>query len=250
MPRSLQRGLQVLLLLNARESASVAEIRDETGAPRASLYRVLDTLVREGFVFRHPSDNRFRLAKRVRALSAGFSEHVFLMTLAQPSLDAVTAELRWPVSLGMLSGAEVEIRGSTDEQSPMAADRFALGYRMPVLTTATGLCLLAHLERSEREALLAELASTGQATALRDRAALDTELRTIRSRGFAVFERRRQRTSATSIAVPIKEGRGPLRGAITLRYAKAALPLSSAVSRFVPVLRRAAHEIAQRAEET
>ena len=120
---------------------------------------------------------------------------------------------------------------------------------MAVLTTATGLCVLAHLDRPSRNALLAALASQeGVAVPVgRERTTLEARLREIRYRGFSTLDRRRQSTDATSIAVPVSVPGGPVRGAITLRFAKAALTLPVAIARFVPALREAAHRVAARA---
>jgi IclR family mhp operon transcriptional activator len=246
MARSLSRGLQVIALLNRIESAGVAELARTLRVPRASLYRVLDTLRNEGFIEHQPSDQRYRLTAKVRQLSAGFSDDLYLAAVARPELAAVTRQLRWPVSLGMLSGIEVVVRASTDDESPLAADHFAIGYRMSVLTTATGLCVLAHLDPSRRDGLLAELARRDAATAMsaREKATLDGRLREIRTRGFCTYDRRRHSTAATSIAVPIIGAGGVVRGAVTLRFAKAAVTLAAAVSKFVPALREAAHRIA------
>ena len=161
----------------------------------------------------------------------------------------ITRSLRWPVSFGMLEGTEVVVRESTDDASPLAADHFGKGYRMSVLTTATGLCVLAHLDRPSRNALLAALASQeGVAVPVgRERTTLEARLREIRYRGFSTLDRRRQSTDATSIAVPVSVPGGPVRGAITLRFAKAALTLPVAIARFVPALREAAHRVAARA---
>ncbi|MCU0757888.1 MAG: helix-turn-helix domain-containing protein [Steroidobacteraceae bacterium] len=249
MPRSLSRGLAVILALNAEESATVVELARALRIPRASLYRVLATLVADGFVEVDRTEQRYRLTPRVRALSDGFSDDLYLAAVARPELLSVTRTLSWPVSLGMLSGTEIVVRASTDHASPIAADRFGVGYRMPLLTTATGLCVLAHLDRSARDDLLEAVARAGahDAPAGRERTALEVRLREIRNRGFSTFDRRRQSTDATSIAVPVRVPGGDVKGAITLRYAKAALALPAAVQKFVPTMREAARRIAERA---
>ncbi len=249
MARSLSRGLAVLLALNEHESATVGALARVLRVPRASLYRVLGTLAEDGFVEAHRPDQTWRLTPKVRALSAGFSDDQYLAAVARPELLTITRSLRWPVSFGMLAGSEIVVRASTDDASPLAADRFSIGYRMSVLTTATGLCVLAHLDRPSRDALLAALARQGGPAVPtgRERTTLEARLREIRNRGFSTLDRRRQSTDATSIAVPVSVPGGPVRGAITLRFAKAALALPAAISKFVPAMREAAHRIAARA---
>lgn len=237
--------------LNKLDGATVAELSRSLRVPRASLYRILETLCRDGFLERHPADHRYRLTIRVRSLSAGFSDDHYLAAIARPDLEAVTRLLRWPVSLGTLAGTEVVVRESTDDQSPLAAYHFGIGYRMSVLTTATGLCLLAHLGRARRDALLEELTRRNPDTAMsaRERASLENRLREIRTRGFCALDRRRLTTDATSIAVPVLDSAAVVRAAITLRFAKAAVAQPVAIAKFVPRLRQAARRIAARATE-
>lgn len=251
MPRSLSRGLAAIQALNEVESATVAELARSIRVPRASLYRVLATLIDEGFIESDHGDQRYRLTPKVRSLSAGFSDDLYLAAIARPELLSITRALRWPVSFGMLAGTEIVVRATTDDASPIAADRFGIGYRMSLLTTATGLCVMAHLERRERMALLELMAKQGSSAVPtgRERLTLETRLREIRDRGFSTVDRRRQSTEATSIAVPVRTLQGAVKGAITLRYAKAALALPAAIARFVPVMRDAAHRIATRAGE-
>ena len=248
MPRSLTRGLEILTLLNRRESASVPDICAALKIPRASLYRILDALVDEGYLYQHRSDHRYRLTLQVLTLSEGFSDGQHLASVARPFLALVTQKLRWPVSFGTLSGLDLVVRENTDDESPLATDKFKIGYRMPLLTTATGLCILAHLDPGSRDAALAALAEREPAAALssRERATLEQRLRDFRLRGYATYDRRRQRTDATSIAVPVVDAEGAVRGAVTLRYASAAVRQTIAVSTFVPVLAEAASRIAAR----
>ena len=238
MARSLSRGLAVLLALNERESATGGELARALHVPRASLHRVLATLAEEGFLEARRPGQTWSLTAKVRALSAGFSDDQYLAAVARPELLLITRSLRWPVSFGMLEGTEVVVRESTDDASPLAADHFGKGYRMSV-----------HLDRPSRNALLAALASQeGVAVPVgRERTTLEARLREIRYRGFSTLDRRRQSTDATSIAVPVSVPGGPVRGAITLRFAKAALTLPVAIARFVPALREAAHRVAARA---
>ena len=248
MPRSLSRGLEILALLNRVESVSILEVSRSLRIPRATLYRLLETLVHDGYLEQHRSDHRFRLTPKVRELSEGFSDAQMLASIARPFLSLVTQKLGWPVSLGTLSGLDLVIRENTDDISPLATDRFNVGYRMPLLTTATGLCILANIDIASRDAVLAALAERDPKARLgvRARAALEQRLRVVCSQGFASYDRLRQRTVATSTAVAVVDSSRNVRGAVTLRYAKDAVSLNKAVREYVPVLQEAARRIAAR----
>lgn len=246
MARSLSRGLQMIAMLNQRENCNVADFSKYLNIPRATTHRILATLVREGYIIRHPSDHRFRLTLKVRTLSEGMSDEQYTASVARPFLAAVTEQLRWPVSFGALSGVDLIVWENTDGESPLAADKFNIGYKMPITTTATGLCILAHLDKAGRKALNSALSLKDPGSRLSDseQAVLEKTLRQIRSRGYATYHRRRSLVDAISIAVPIIDKAGRVRGAVTIRYARAAVPLAFAESNFVPALKEASHRIA------
>lgn len=234
---ALRRGLEALMYLNEHDGASALELSRALRMPRATTYRILSTLRATGYVQQSDSDHRLRLTGKVALLSRGPTLDHLLASVAKPFMIEVTQRLKWPVSLSTLAGTESIVRENTDAESPLAADRFKIGYRMSLTTTATGLCILAHLPVAELAALRSRLSE-------RDRAGLDLTLRDIKLRGYATYDRRRQSTAATSIAVPIIDSGTRLRAALTIRYPKSALADRTAAARFVPVLREAAHRIA------
>ncbi|MSQ05568.1 MAG: hypothetical protein EXR40_06255 [Nitrosomonadaceae bacterium] len=246
MPRSLTRGLDILLLLNRLESASIEDIRLALKIPRASLYRLLEALVEAGYVYQHSSDHHYRLEVKVLTLSEGFSDGHHLASVARPFLALVTQKLKWPVTFASLSGLDLVVRENTDDESPLAIDKFKIGYRMPLLTTATGLCILAYLDSASLNAILAGIAERDANSILsgRDQASLKQTLRDIRSLGFAVYDRQRHRTQASSIAVPVIDAEGMIRGAVTIRFAKQAVKQAEAVVTFLPIIKEAAKRIA------
>jgi DNA-binding transcriptional ArsR family regulator len=70
--RGLQRGLQVLRVLNEKNYASVLEINRATGLPRTTIYRLLDTLIDAGYVKFGNREEGYCLTVQVRTLSEGY----------------------------------------------------------------------------------------------------------------------------------------------------------------------------------
>lgn len=246
MVNTLTRGLAVLAFLNRLSSATAAELQESLQIPRASVYRILATLMREGFVYKHASGDRYRIAPRVALLSAGLTDGQHLPSLMRPLMEQVTQKLRWPVSFCTLVGAGLVVQENTDHESPLAADRFRVGYRIPVLSSASGLCILAHMNRTLFKQTLKELAREGLEP-LPDAGArmeLERQLMTIRKQGFSVYHRRRHRTEASTISVPVVIPGTRVPAALTIRYAKTAVATSTAIRDFVPVLKDAAAGVA------
>lgn len=248
MIRSLSRGLEVLTVLNRRDSATAAEIARELAAPRASIYRILETLQTKGFVYQHNSDRRFRITLKVRTLSDGFTDEAHMANISRPFLSRLTRKYRWPMTMATISGIDLIVRENTDQESPFATERFTIGYRMPVLNTASGLCILANMSERRRKVILDMLSKTDRSyeKIIKRRKALAQIFDDIRINGYSINHRHRRVSDMTAISVPILTGPEAVRGAVTIRYARKAITATEAVDRFVPALHNAANGIAQR----
>jgi IclR family mhp operon transcriptional activator len=120
--RALIRGLDALTVLNLRDGATVSEVAQEIRLPRTTVYRILETLCNAGFVFRDPSDDRYRLTIMVRALSGGFDDEAWVTQIAKPLINELCREIVWPISISTLSGTTMMVRETTDHSSPVAIE--------------------------------------------------------------------------------------------------------------------------------
>ncbi|HSN72718.1 MAG TPA: helix-turn-helix domain-containing protein [Steroidobacteraceae bacterium] len=243
--RALARGLKVLTVLNSGDGSTVSEIALATRLPRTTVYRVLETLAEEGYVTRDESDERYRLTILVRGLSDGFDDEAWVTQIAKPYIFELGREIVWPVSIATISGTSMLVRQTTDHASPLAVERYAPGYRLPVLESAAGLAFLAFCPASQRETLLDVLARSEQQeqAPVGDRQTLERQLDEVRTQGFAVYHRPRRVSDRTSLAVPILAEDRVL-ALLVVRYARTAIPLPQAVQRFVPRMREMAVQIA------
>ena len=241
MVRSLSRGLDIIYFLNQHHSASPTELATELKVPRATVHRILQTLKEKGYVYQHESDRKFRLTYRVLSLSQGFSDEDYMANLGMDVMEEVTRALIWPVSLATISGVDVIVRNNTDASSKLAVEKYKIGYRLPILSSASGVCILAHLTESERENILAMIRKLSRQRDQSERT--HTELnrlfkRTVRD-GYATFRRKRERFDISAIAVPIFAN-NEVHGALTLRYTEPALTKEETSTVIVPMLRDAA----------
>lgn len=248
MIRSLGRGLDVLALLNRRDSASAAEMARELGAPRASIYRILETLRDKGFIYQHASDGRFRMTLKVKTLSDGFTDEDHMANVSHPYLSRITKKFSWPVTLATISGIDLIVRENTDQESLLATERFTIGYRMPLLRTASGRCILANMSETRRCVVLETLAEadTKYQQIVSQRATLEKAFKKIRSDGYSINHRSRRLSDLTALSVPILTGPNAVRGAVTIRYARTVMNTTEAVRQFLPELQNAASRISHR----
>ncbi len=247
--RSLMRGLDALTVLNLRDGATVSEVVQEIRLPRTTVYRILETLCDAGFVYRDGTDDRYRLTIMVRGLSDGFDVEAWVTQIAKPFIYELCREIVWPVAVATLSGTSMLVRETTDHSSPLAVERYSAGFRVPLLTSATGLAYLAHCPASQRDSLIEILARSGKPedALARSRNELQQALREIRTQGYAAANRSRPGSDDLTVSVPVALDDRAL-AALTVRFAAAALTLPVALTRFLPKLRECADRI--RAEFT
>jgi len=242
--RALIRGLDALSVLNRRNGATVAEVTEEIKLPRTTTYRILETLAQAGFVVRDSVDDRYRLTVMVRSLSDGFDDEAWVTQIARPCLNELGKEIVWPVSIVAPSGTSMLVRDTTDYSSPLAVERHPAGFRMPMLTTAAGRVYLAFSPAAEREHLLEILShSTREEDKLaRNRPEVDKILDETRSQGYATATRPRRVAEQIAMSVPIMHEDRML-AAVAVRFSSNAVPMRTAVERFLPRLRDTAQKI-------
>jgi IclR family mhp operon transcriptional activator len=242
--RSLERGLALLLAMNRRKLPSVVELARDTRLPRPTVYRLLETLSRAGFVTRSRPLDRYCLTSQVRALSDGFAEDDWIADIAAPLMTQLTRQLVWPVALMTFEAGRMLVRETTHEASTLSIDHGMVGRSLPLLRTAAGRCYLALCPGKERRAIL-EMLSRSKAP--EDRGARETQrltklLDAIRAKGYAIQDREIN-PKTTGIAVPIRLGTRML-GSMSLIWISSALTIEQAENEFLPLLTSTARRIA------
>lgn len=237
--RALSRGLALLEFLNTRNPATVAEAARAIRMARTTTFRMLETLVDDGFLQRLDPDGSYRLTSRVRGLADGFGEDSWIAEVARPHIAALGRRLLWPVAIVTLDGGAVLVRETTDHDSPLVFQRATAGFRVPILASAAGRLLLAHAGDAGRDALLpmaiADIASPHGDGYWR------RLLEDVRKAGYAVISRPDAREG--SLAVGVEGPDGEIRAAITVRWFESALSRAAAIERLAPELRMTADAI-------
>ena len=241
--RSLGRGLKMLAILNTAGEHRVASLARAVILPRSTAFRILCTLVEEGYVWRDPATETYHPTAMVHALSEGFDGTARLVQRAQAPVLELGRQLVWPVNLATLSGISVLLRQTTDAASPLAVVRFSAGYREPILDGASGLVLLAFCNRTQRQMLLDLLYREDAADRPgMARAEIEARIADVVKVGFACVHRPGNSSERSSLAVPVLAG-GDALAALTVRFARNAVSQQVIRERFLPALRRTAHGI-------
>jgi IclR family mhp operon transcriptional activator len=246
--RSLERGLALLVAMNRRKLASVADLAKDTKLPRPTVYRLLDTLSEAGFVVRDSATERYRPTHDVRALSDGFLDDEWVSEIASPMMIEFTRQHVWPVSLFTFEAGKMLVRDTTHRQSALSIDYGMVGKRMGMLRTAGGLAYLAFCPANERKVIVDMLVQSDDAEDLeaRDVLRLNALLKSVRAKGYAT-QTRVINPKAASISVPVMtENR--IHGCMSLIFIASALTMSEVEKTLLPPLQQMTAKLARALE--
>ncbi len=236
--RSFARGLTVLSVLNRHGSATALQLARESGVPRTTVYRLLQTLVDEGYVRRGTADDRFHLRLQVRGLSEGFEDEQWISSIAGPALAELTSRISWPCDVSTLDGLKMVIHETTHRIAPLSIDRNMVGRKMPVLGSSSGLAYIAFAPKPQRDALLNLLAGSDDPhdALARDTAQVTRLLASTRRRGYGLRQGGVLWPHTGSIALPVRVGQRLL-GCINTVWMSRAVTAVDGVNRCLQPLR-------------
>jgi IclR family mhp operon transcriptional activator len=243
---SVIRALNVLEALNRQRVTSLETLHQATALPKATLVRLLETLICAGYVLRVSRREGYALAHGVLRLSAGLRHRDLVVDVAQPLLDAFTRAQKWQVSLATSETDCMLVRLTTRHISPFSREENFLNRRVSMLMSAVGRAYLAACAAEEREVILRSLAAAGEPEAIGEGLArTQAVLERTRRNGYATIGRPRDNPTR-SFAVPIMEADAPESplGAIAMFYYRTAMTEPQATQRYLEPMRELADQIA------
>jgi len=242
--RAFKRGLDVLHEVNASGGIRAGEIARRLGLPRATVYRLLETLEELGYVARSSSDDRFRVTRLASSLGDGYDPSTVICQVAAPFIAQLTKSLVWPIDLSVYDNAAMVIQETTHARSPLSIDRGMIGKRLPMLRTSAGRAYLAACNDRERNVIVRHLRRLGdpEDAPFLEESRLNFMIEETARRGFGVRSRGEFKTSTSSLAVAIVRGEAVI-GCISIIWIRTALELDEAIETFVGPLQTAAAEI-------
>jgi IclR family pca regulon transcriptional regulator len=199
--QSLARGLAVIRAFDeANPQLTLSEVARSTGLTRAAARRFLHTLVALGYV---RTDGRlFALRPRVLELGYAYLSSAGLPEVAQPHMEALSAQLHESCSMSVLDGEEVVyvVRVPTRRIMTVAIN---VGTRFPAYATSMGRVLLAALPPQRLDSYLtqAKLLPLTPRT-VTDPDALRKLLARVRSQHYCIVDQELE-VGLRSMAVPV-----------------------------------------------
>ena len=173
------KALQLLVLLQERDSLGVSEAAAQLAVARSTAHRLLATLRHRGFAVQS-ADRRYRAGPALRRATARSRSTATLVELAGPLVAQLRDELNETVHLVVLDGTEAVFLLSEEGRQPLRIASRA-GSRLPARHASGGKVLLAALDPAE----LARRATAAGLDAA-ELAALERSLARVRQTGVGV----------------------------------------------------------------
>jgi IclR family mhp operon transcriptional activator len=249
--RGLQRGLQVLRVLQSGEASSLHDIHVATTISKASLLRILATLEQEGVVARRLADGRYRLGT---SLPRGRRDrHARLAEAAGPVLRRLCRDVSWPSDLLVPMGGHLEILETSRPHSPFVIHLPSIGVKVGYVMSAVGRAYLAFCPDDERAAVLRRLRGSARPDdrLARDPKRLERILDETRQRGYGMrgphfsggpYGTAPLHDGLAAIAVPLRGG-GKIHGVINLLWIQTAFTAEQFAAQHLSRLEAAAADI-------
>lgn len=237
----LERGLAVIEVFDEDHSRMTAQqVGERCGLSRTAARRYLLTLQHLGYV--SGDTKHFWLTPRIMRLGQSYLSSARLPRIVQPVLQRISASLQEVVYLSVLDKGEVVYVSRNGPNRAMSSG-FVLGARVPGHVTSAGMLMLANLTEGQLETWLAtnNLPAYTPYTIV-DVAELKKELKRIRQQGWALSEQQFD-LSFRGIAVPLRDSKRDLLGALSVLMPIQGQPSDEVVNRVVPVLQEAAQSL-------
>ncbi|MCP4071409.1 MAG: helix-turn-helix domain-containing protein [Hyphomicrobiales bacterium] len=246
--KALLRGLEVLLNVNRiSDRVSVGEIHHNTGIDKATIVRMLETLVHAGYVIRMEDGPHYEVTGKALLLSSGYDRHRVVGNIVSPIMAEFRTKISWPSDVAIFEHNQMLVVETSRQAGPLLVNRHP-GYRAPILGTSLGLAYLAFTDEFERETVLLQEAfdSAPWNDIARNKDLAGKMFAKIRSQGFAVmhpdYSTREYGGKIGTIGVPIFGSDGVF-GAINILFLKNVLPIRRACGELLGPLQAVAKKI-------
>ncbi|AVX04851.1 putative HTH-type transcriptional regulator YagI [Maritalea myrionectae] len=222
-----------------------SELQTSSPYPKATLYRLLQTLVRQQMVNLNETDGTYSVGLRLVKLAHAAWETASLAPIARAHVAALAEQVEETVHLAQFEAGQVlyvDKRKSNDQFETLAQ----VGKVAPAYCTGVGKAMMAFLGPKQLQLALNQQAFHRYTPAtLTNADQLQAELEHIRADGVA-FDREEHEQGTISIAAPVLTNEGRVIGAISIATSTARKTIDD-LNRLKPDLLQAAERIGQEA---
>ncbi|HEX2316443.1 MAG TPA: IclR family transcriptional regulator [Thermomonospora sp.] len=237
--RALERALELLEhLADAGGEMALSELTDRSGLPMPTIYRLMRTMVNQGYVRQAPS-KRYALGPRLIRL--GETATRLLGTWARPALSRLVDEVGETANMAVLEGDAVVYVAQVPSRHSMRMFT-EVGRRVQPHCTGVGKALLAQLPAESVREIVGRTGMRAHTPhTITDPDTLLAELARVREQGYAIDDEE-QEVGVRCVAVPLPDA--PTTAAISVSGPSGRLTREM-VAEVVPLMHRAAEQFAR-----
>lgn len=210
---ALTKGFAILDLIASEPGLGFAAIRDRLGLPNSSCHHLITTLCQVG-ALQAQSDRGYVLGLRLFELGALAANQRQLHDLALPMLKKLAQDVQLTCHLGVMEGAEAVYLLKLEGSREIRVNTW-VGKRLSLHCSSLGKVLLAGLQESELDAVLAQVTWERKTPrSIVDPAEFRRHLQQVRERGWA-FDDEEDLANIRCVAAPVRDMRGRVVAAIS-----------------------------------
>jgi DNA-binding IclR family transcriptional regulator len=238
---ALDKGLDILELLSRIDGGlTQAEIAKQLGKSPNEFYRMLDRLVRRGYVQRQEGD-RFFLTLKLFGLAHFHAPVRRLVSFATPLMREFSNRSEQACHLAVFDRGSVAVIAQQDSPTYWGIS-IRVGAQLNLFNTGSGHVLLAFRDDKQRQMMINEQQRRGDDVAMP--VDFDGRLKTIKEHGFETMDSLQTR-GVRNISAPILALDGNALAALTCPYIQPVNANAPTYEEVIAFVRKAAAEISE-----
>ncbi|MEH7376010.1 IclR family transcriptional regulator [Neobacillus drentensis] len=216
MVKSVSRALDIITLVSLKKGGlGVTEIANQIDINKSSVYRILSTLVKYGYIEQDEETTRYKLGYKLLEISSKLLESIDLRAEATPFLQQLEKETNEVIHLVVYDQGEVVYIEKLEGNETLRMHS-KVGKRASVHCTSVGKAILAYLPTSvvldilERKGIARQTDKT-----ITTKDAFIEELAKVKQKGYAL-DLEENEYGITCMAVPIFDHLGKVVAAVSI----------------------------------
>lgn len=221
--QSVDRALQIIdFFTGPQAELGITEIAERMGLGKSTVYGLVNTLLKAGYLEQNPENKRYRLGLRLFELGSIVQSRMDVREIARPYLEALSQKFHMTVHMGIYRDWEMVYIDKVD--SPNTRIVYSqVGKRAPMYCTGIGKAVLANMSPADVRYILDSrpLEPLTVHTLTKPEEILE-ELERVRTNGYAV-DNEEVELGLRCVAVPVYDYRKKPVAAVSISCAAAYL---------------------------
>lgn len=212
MVKSIEKMFKVLSLYSMDKiSLSIKEIQEELGFPKSTIFRILDTMERSGYIERNLDNHRYSLGFSFFRLGSIVQSQLDFRTVALQTMKKLVETTSETVELNIIDGLNRVCVEKVD--SPLDVRNFVrIGERKPLHIGASGKVLISFLKEDAKNNLLKKLVEANMIPSIDE---FTKKIEDIRQKGYCLTKGERV-PGSFAVSAPLFANNGVMVANLTI----------------------------------